>query len=383
MKIVVAMSGGVDSSVAAALLKEQGHEVIGVHLHFWTDPNVEALAPNIAQNKCCTLGGLEDARYVAGQLWIPFYVMNVEKDFKENVVDYFLESHAHGQTPNPCVACNRTIKFGELLKRAKELGADSVASGHYARVHDDPATGKRSLFMGKDKEKDQSYFLYHLGQEKLKHVMFPIGEFESKAKIYEHAQRLGLIRVCEKPQSQGLCFFSEASPKFFLQRYLDAKHFVRGPIKTVDGRTIGEHRGLPLYTIGQRSGLGIGGIKGEPEGEPWYVVRLEPTENALIVGRERDILEYRIICEPGEFVAGTPPEEARGEGSEILLRIRHRGELVPARLTVATDNSIELECHAPVRGVSPGQAAVFYRGEEVLGGAIIKGTRHGPISKKI
>lgn len=398
-RVVVAMSGGVDSSVAAALLKERGYEVIGIHLHFWTDPNVEELAQNIPQNKCCTLGGLEDARSVAGILGIPFYVMNVEEDFKKNVVDDFLHEHANGRTPNPCVQCNRTIKFGRLIERAKELGAEFVASGHYARVHDvavpsvqvagdsegsDQPKTYRALLAAVDTQKDQSYFLYHLGQEKLKHVMFPIGEFTSKDEIYKLAEKFGLRRVCEKPQSQGLCFFSEASPKFFLKRYLDSKHFVHGKIEAVDGRVLGEHKGLPLYTIGQRSGLGIGGVKGEPEGEPWYVVRADPERNVLIVGREKDILEHEIVVTDCTFVRDVPPVSV-GESCEILIRVRHRGELVPATLTLvqtaaillqASANSgvrVKISCHKPVKGVAPGQAAVFYapNGEEVIGGGVI------------
>ncbi len=382
-RVVVAMSGGVDSSVAAALLVQQGYDVIGIHLNFWTDPNVEELAQNIPQNKCCTLGGLEDARSVAGILGIPFYVMNVEEDFKKNVVDTFLSDHANGRTPNPCVECNRTIKFGRLIERAKELGAEFVASGHYARVVDvvaDSGPGqhktRRALLAAVDTKKDQSYFLYHLGQEKLKHVMFPIGEFTSKAEIYKLADSFGLRRVSEKPQSQGLCFFSESSPKFFLKRYLDSKHFMPGPIEAVDGRVLGQHKGLPLYTIGQRSGLGIGGVKGEPEGEPWFVVRADPDRNVLIVGREKDIMEYSVTVTDCTFVSGIAPTEP----IEVLLRVRHRGELVPATLTpltsivglsVASSLTYCLKTKAPIKGVAPGQAAVFYQGEEVLGGGVI------------
>lgn len=376
-RVVVAMSGGVDSSVAAALLKKEGYEVIGIHLHFWTDPNIEKLAQNIPQNKCCTLGGLEDARSVAGILDIPFYVMNVEDDFKANVVDYFLDEHSKGRTPNPCVECNRTIKFGKLIDRARELGAAFVASGHYARVRDAFNTvgdSRRALLAAADLQKDQSYFLYHLGQEKLKHIIFPIGEFSSKAEVYAVAEEFNFRRVIEKPQSQGLCFFSEASPKFFLKRYLDSKYFIHGPIETLDGRVIGEHKGLPLYTIGQRSGLGIGGVKGEPEGEGWYVIRTEPHRNALIVGREKDILEREITVTECSFVSGIAPKEP----IEISVRVRHRGELIPATLApyISPPESPEvfrcrLLCHRPVRGVAPGQAAVFYDNEEVLGGGII------------
>src|SRR3989338_8109333 len=208
------MSGGVDSSTVAAMLKEQGYDCIGMHLKFWVDPDVPPEDVKVAQNKCCTLEGFEDARHVAGQLGMPFYVMNVSQRFKDQVVDNFLETYAQGRTPNPCIECNKHIKFGELLTRAKELGADFLATGHYAKVLVDAKTGMRYVGMGRDKTKDQSYFLYHLTQEKLQHIIFPLGDM-LKSEVYECAKKYGLVRVVEKPQSQGLCFFSEATPKPF------------------------------------------------------------------------------------------------------------------------------------------------------------------------
>ncbi|PJC37512.1 tRNA 2-thiouridine(34) synthase MnmA [Candidatus Peregrinibacteria bacterium CG_4_9_14_0_2_um_filter_53_11] len=362
-KVVVALSGGVDSSVTAALLKEQGYECIGIHIRFWSDSAVDESAGVLPQNKCCTLGGLEDARAIAAQLEIPFYVMNGEREFKEHVVDYFLNSYAQGQTPNPCVECNRNIKFGQLLERAQQLGAEFVASGHYARVSHE---GDRHLLKTAiDTNKDQSYFLYHLQQEKLKHILFPVGGY-TKPEIYELAKKFGLLRVVEKPQSQGLCFFSEASPKHFLRRYLDGKYFKKGPIVTVDGRVIGEHQGLPLYTIGQRSGLGIGGVKGEPEGEPWYVVATDAEKNALVVGHKESVMSQIIICRDLDFTLGKPPAPS----FEAQVRIRHRGALIPARVNIDGERAV-ITCLEPAEGVAPGQAAVFYQDDLVVGGGLI------------
>lgn len=369
------MSGGVDSSVAAALLKADGYECIGMHLNFWTDTAernwrkqsgpIALKQSEAAKNKCCTLGGLEDARRVCAQLDIPFYVMNVVDEFKERVVDYFLETYAAGRTPNPCAECNRHIKFGELLKRAQELGADFLASGHYAKRAVNAATNRYELWMPRDRAKDQTYFLYHLSQEKLKHILFPLGDL-MKSQVYELARKFGLIRVAEKPQSQGLCFFSEATPKEFLHRYLQAGFFRRGDIVTLDGRAIGEHKGLPIYTIGQRQGLGIGGIAGEPEGEPWYVVRIEPRANRLVVGRKKDVYHDVFICGGASFVDGEIPSGK--QSAEV--RIRHRGVLTPAEIETK-DGKIFVSCKTPICAIAPGQAAVFYKGERLIGGAVI------------
>lgn len=364
-RVIIAMSGGVDSSVTTALLKAEGYECIGIHLQFWNDPKMAEDFANLPQNKCCSLHGLEDAREVAQKLDIPFYVMNVVTEFKQRVVDYFLNTYAEGKTPNPCIECNRDIKFGALLHRAEELGADYVASGHYARIE---RGDSYRLFMARDRAKDQSYFLYHLTQEKLSRIIFPLGN-RYKADVYELAKKFGLQRVAEKPQSQGLCFFSEGKPKYFLQRYLQPQLFTPGPMVTLDGRGIGQHRGLPLYTIGQRSGLGIGGISGEPEGEPWYVVRIESEQNRLIVGRRRDIAVSRFLTSKVHFISGIFPTEK----ISVQVRVRHRGQLVPAELEIRNAEAI-VTTGLPILGLAGGQAVVFYNGAKVLGGAIIEQT---------
>lgn len=364
-RVVIAMSGGVDSSVVAALLKRDGYECIGMHLHFWTDPLIREGIAHGAQNKCCTLGGLEDARFVCEKLGIPFYVMNVEREFKERVVDYFLEGYRRGETPNPCVECNRYIKFGELLRRAEELGADFLASGHYAQIAKN-AHGEFELLRPRDREKDQTYFLYTLTQEKLAKILFPLGNL-LKSEVYELAQKFGLERVVEKPQSQGLCFFAEGNPKYFLMRYLPSSQLAPGEIRTKSGRVIGTHRGLPLYTKGQRSGLGIGGIKGEPEGEGWYVVDFDREHNALVVGREKDIEDFELRCSGINFVSGREPAGPL----EIQVRIRHRGALTPAVLEMRSGTAV-IKTKEPMRAPAGGQSAVFYQDEKLLGGGIIE-----------
>lgn len=370
-RAVIAMSGGVDSSVVAAVLQNEGYECIGMHLQLWVDPETDKSSREFAGNKCCTLGGLEDARAVCSFLGIPFYVMNAVREFKENVVDYFLQTYAEGRTPNPCVECNRSIKFGELLNRARELNADFLASGHYVR-NEKNERGEYELRMARDTGKDQSYFLYHLNQEKLSKVLFPLGSL-LKSEVYDLARKFKLPRVAEKKESQGLCFFAEASPQPFLRRYLQKELFAPGPIITTDGRMVGTHKGLPLYTIGQRSGLGIGGIAGEPEGEAWYVIEINRERNRLVVGRKEDARWDSFEVSDVHFIAGAIPSEK----FSAEVRIRHRGELVPAVIEMNGATAL-VQCSGPFSGVSCGQSAVFYQdsvpyqGQKLIGGGIIE-----------
>lgn len=360
----MALSGGIDSAVTAALLQEQGYECIGIHLRFWHDPMAPDLGFGSPQNKCCKISAFEDARRVADFLNIPFHFMDVSRGFKKSVVDYFLKTYSLGHTPNPCIECNRAIKFGELLKKTISLKADYLATGHYARVR--KRAGEFELLSGRDKVKDQSYFLYKLNQKQLKHVLFPLGGL-LKTEVRELAKKYKLPAVIEKKESQGLCFFPESTPENFLKRHLPESLFKHGPIFTLDGRKIGIHKGLPLYTIGQRHGLGIGGVKGEIEGEGWYVVNIDRKKNTLIVGRKKDIFKNELECKYLHFISGKEPKKK----ISIQVKIRHRGQSVPAKLVINKGKGV-VTASSPLSAVSGGQAAVFYKGSRVLGGGIIQ-----------
>jgi len=368
------MSGGVDSSVTACLLKEQGYDVIGIHLKFWTDPTVftEEDSLKFPQNKCCTLEGLTKTRQLAAKIGIPFYVLNFEESFKTNVVDFFVEEYGKGLTPNPCIECNRNVKFGLFLKKMEELGADYVATGHYARkvtTQNSDGTESYELWTAKDKMKDQSYFLYVLTQEKLKHILFPLGDL-TKTETRQLAKKFGIPEVNDQKESQNLCFFPEGNHGPFLKRYLKTKQFDPGPIITIEGRIIGEHKGLPLYTVGQRKGLEIGGIKDMPdqEGNPWYVVKLDTTKNAVIVGRADELLVKGCSAHNLTFVDGKIPQQER----RYQARIRYRSLLQPLTLRpTENENNVTLDFDLPQRAVTPGQSVVFYDGEKVAGGGII------------
>lgn len=375
-KVLVGMSGGVDSSVTACILKERGYDVIGIHLRFWVDPAVfsEEDRHRFPQNKCCTLEGLTRTRQVADKLGIPFYVINFEEPFRRDVVDYFIEGYGKGVTPNPCIECNRKIKFGLFLQKMKELGADYVATGHYARICKKGRRGaeKYELHAARDKAKDQSYFLYTLTQEKLKHILFPIGEF-AKTEVREMASRYGIGEMNYQKESQNLCFFPESRHGPFLQRYLKKQAFKPGPILTAEGLRIGTHAGLPNYTIGQRKGLGIGGIKGmeNEEGNPWYVIGIDVAHSALIVGRNEELFAAELNARDLSFVDGCVPDKIQ----QMEAKIRYRFPAQPASLQVekkaGSKTCAQIAFQKPQRAITPGQSIVFYEGEKVLGGGII------------
>lgn len=346
-KVMVAMSGGVDSSAAAALLKKQGYDVVGVFMHFWSESSSGA---GSAMNKCCSFEAYSDARRVAQKLGIPIYTLNMRVPFKKLVVDYFLKEYQAGRTPNPCVECNRFIKFGELLRKAKAMGVKYVATGHYARVD------RGKLLKGKDSEKDQSYFLYTLTQEKLKHLLFPVGEY-AKLRVRVMAKKFGLP-VHLKKDSQEVCFVG-ASLKNFLKKYLKIKN---GKIVELESkRILGKHDGLPFYTIGQRRGMALGG-------GPWYVVKIDAKKNILYISRdEKRLLAKELIAGKVSWISGSAPKLPL----RVKVKIRYKHKEAPAVIR-KIKNNYKIIFDKPQRAVTAGQSAVFYRGDEVLGGGVIK-----------
>lgn len=349
-KAVVAMSGGVDSSVAAALLKEQGYEVIGMMLRLWSEPGKEE------SNRCCTPDSMAQARRVAALLDIPFYVIDAKDVFRETVVEYFLEGYARGETPNPCLVCNRKIRWTFLLDHALALGADFMATGHYARVRNE--NGKVELLRAVDRNKDQSYVLHVLDQEKLKHALFPVGEF-TKPEIRQIAEKHGLPTASRK-DSQDLCFLAGEDYRNFLQRNA-AEMLKPGEIVTRDGEAIGSHNGLANYTIGQRKGLGVASPV------PLYVITKDAVRNTLIVGTQEQLGSTELTARDVNWVSGeTPREPFRAE-----VKIRYTAKEAEAWVTPNGEEQAQVTFDAPQRDITAGQAAVFYQSDVVLGGGII------------
>lgn len=352
-RIVVAMSGGVDSSVAAALLIDQGHEVIGMMMRLWSEPGSGADAPT---NRCCTPDQMADARRVADRLDIPFYAVDVRQHFRQAIVQFFLDEHEAGRTPNPCVECNRQIRFTWLLERAMALEADYLVTGHYARV--DQANGKYRLLQGIDSNKDQSYVLHTLRQDQLAQVFFPIGEY-TKPEVRELARHYGLS-VASKRESQDLCFLKDGDYRRFLSENSVQVH-IPGPILNENDHELGRHDGLAFYTIGQRKGLGIAAA------EPLFVLRKDPARNALIVG-PREALGIRELTATGvNWISGEVPTGP----ISAQVKIRYKTVGIEATVWPLGADQVRVEFTEPVFGVTPGQAAVFYHGEVCLGGGLI------------
>ncbi len=348
-RVVVAMSGGVDSSVAAALVVERGDEAIGVTMH---------LAGGAS--RCCSLDDADDARRVADRLGMRFYVANYRERFQREVIGEFARAYLAGRTPIPCVACNQRFKFEYLLERARVFGAASLASGHYARVDRDPDTGLRRLRRAVDGHKDQTYFLFGLSQAQLEAVEFPLGEM-TKAEVRERARSLGLA-TADKPESQELCFVPDGDYARVVERVRPDALPGEGEIVDAQGRVVGRHRGIHHYTVGQRRGLGIAA-----EGRR-YVTALDARRNRVVVGGERELEAPVARVEQVSWIAGSPP----ASGTRAHVRIRHQHAGQPARLEPG-EHATLVRFDAPVRAVAPGQAAVFYRGDEVLGGGWIAG----------
>ncbi len=361
-RVVVAMSGGVDSSVAAALLVQQGYEVIGIMLRLWAEESPNGASTNT--NRCCTPEAVADARAIAEMLGIPFYDIHAEQVFKTRVVDSWIAAYANATTPNPCFTCNRSVRFGFLLQKARALGADFLATGHYARVvYDAQSTPPRyRLLKGRDLRKDQSYVLHVLGQRELAHAMFPVGEY-TKEEVRQLARQFGLP-TAERPESQDLCFLTQGDYRSFLLRH--APEVARpGPILNTRGEVIGQHEGLPFYTIGQRKGLHIHPRTAHTE--PLYVLRLDPERNALIVGTAQELGRQTAFVPHMHYVSGAPPAEPL----RCTAKIRYRAPEVPGWLKPLPDGGAIFEFDQPQRDITPGQGLVCYLGDEVIGGGVI------------
>lgn len=348
--VVVGMSGGVDSSVAAYLLKEQGYHVIGVTMHLFDTEDT---------NSCCGITGVEDARRVAATLGIPFYVMNFKEEFQTEVMDYFVKEYEAGRTPNPCIACNRYIKWEALLEKSRMIGADYLATGHYARVKQ-LANGRYAICHSKTDRKDQTYALYNLTQEQLKHTLMPVGEYE-KEQIREIAKEQNLL-VANKPDSQDICFVPDGDYAGFICRST-GRQPEKGNFVGTDGTIYGEHKGILHYTVGQRKGLGIS------FGKPMYVVAVRSDTNEVVLGEEEELFSTTLTADHMNYMGAA----SFAPGQKMLAKIRysHKGEM--CHVIAAEGDRVKVEFEHPVRAITPGQAIVFYDGEVVLGGAAILG----------
>lgn len=355
-RVVVAMSGGVDSSVAAALLVEQGYEVIGIMLRLWSEPGLEAF------NRCCTPEAMSLARRVAAQLDIPFYVHDVRETFHEHIVQFFMDGYAQGITPNPCMMCNRHIRFGALLQHAQSLNAEYLATGHYARLQRTP-DGQVQLLRGVDRSKDQSYVLSILNQSQLSHALFPVGGY-TKPEIRALAERFGLP-TASRPDSQDLCFLAGGDYRDFLHRHLPEIEVI-GPILNTQGQKLGEHAGLAGYTIGQRKGLGISAP------QPLYVLEKDVARNALIVGTLDELGANELWVDEVNWVNGHAPNAPfRSE-----IKIRYTAREMWGTVSPRAGGGAHIQFDTPLRDITPGQVAVFFDNEVVLGNGTISLTHH-------
>ncbi|HEX5412570.1 MAG TPA: tRNA 2-thiouridine(34) synthase MnmA [Terriglobia bacterium] len=379
MTIAVAMSGGVDSSVVAALLAENNSTadsngppaVVGLTMQLWNQRRLPALLGaeegerGRASGRCCSLDDVYDARRVASFLGLPYYVVNLEDRFEQGVVRPFVESYLAGETPIPCSLCNTEIKFAEFIETARKVGANKIATGHYARIQQDPDSGRYRLFAGRDPAKDQSYFLFGLTQQQLARTLFPLGEF-TKQEVRAMARHRNLP-VAEKPDSQEICFVPTGNYRRFIDAYLSEQGVkiqdAAGELVTTDGRVLGRHEGLGNYTVGQRKGLGVAA------GTPLYVISLDRTRNRVMVGSNDELLKKRLEVRKINWIR--PASE--GDSFEARVKIRNKHFPALARVETRSGGEALVEFAVPQRAITPGQAAVFYDGDEVVGGGWISG----------
>lgn len=354
-KVVVGMSGGVDSSVAAYLLKKQGYDVVGVTMQIWQD---EEQAMQEESGGCCGLSAVDDARRVADKLNIPYYVMNFKKEFKQNVMDYFVKEYIKGRTPNPCIACNRYVKWESLLQRSLEIGADYIATGHYARIEQLP-NGRYTLGLSATTKKDQTYALYNLTQFQLAHTLMPVGEY-TKEQIREIAGEMDLL-VADKPDSQEICFIPDNDYASFIKKEGGAGVPGEGKFVTARGEVIGTHKGITHYTIGQRKGLNLA------MGHPVFVTKICPDTNEVVIGENQDVFSTQLTCNQLNFMA----EETITGPKEVLAKIRYSHKGAPCVIERIDQDICKCTFQEPVRAITPGQAIVFYEDNHVFGGGTI------------
>ncbi|MGL4361879.1 MAG: tRNA 2-thiouridine(34) synthase MnmA [Cellulosilyticaceae bacterium] len=352
--VVVGMSGGVDSSVAAHLLKEEGYNVIGLTMQIWQED-----AEEDKDGGCCGLSAVDDARRVCQKLDIPHYVINFRDDFQEHVIDYFVEAYQRGETPNPCIACNRYVKWESMLKKALQIGADYIATGHYARIVKDEKTGRYAMVQSKTLAKDQTYALYNLTQYQLKHTLMPLGDY-TKDEIRAIASEIGLA-VANKPDSQEICFVPDDDYAGFIEKET-GKKMPKGNFVNTKGKVIGEHQGIIHYTIGQRKGLGLSC------GKPVFVQKIDAKTNTVVVGDNEELMTYEVLANNLNFMAfETLPSKMK-----VSAKIRYSHPPQPCMVEMIDEDTIKCTFDTPQRAITPGQALVIYMDDLVLGGGTIR-----------
>jgi tRNA-specific 2-thiouridylase len=365
-KVMIGMSGGVDSSVAAALLLEKGYDVIGVTMQLWPDQKSET---QIQEGGCCSLSAVDDARRVANQLGIPYYVMNFKEVFQNKVIDYFLDEYGKGRTPNPCIACNQHVKFEALLSKAMSMNIDYIATGHYARITYDTDINRFSLKRAITHKKDQSYALYTLTQEQLSRALMPVGEYE-KDHVRKLAKEMGLA-VATKPDSQEICFIEDNDYGRYMKE--NAQYPITpGEFVDTKGAVLGTHKGIVYYTIGQRKGLGI------TFGKPMYVVDIDVDKNRIILGDEKEVFSDYLMATNMNYI----PFEKLDSPLRVKAKVRYLANESEAVIIPKDKNSVEVVFDTPQRAITPGQSVVFYAGDNVIGGGIIEENRRNKIGRE-
>jgi tRNA-specific 2-thiouridylase len=365
-KVVVAMSGGVDSSVTAALLQLQGYDVIGMSIQTFDNAKEE----KDRFDSCCSISDMNDARRVCENLGVPFFVVNAVDAFESRVIDNFVSEYLQARTPNPCVLCNNHIKFDYLLERALELGADYVATGHYAKVHFDEETGRYSILSAVDEQKDQSYYLFGLSQEQLKHTLMPLGDLR-KIQVRKLAQEFGMLRVAKKPDSQEICFVGSEGYAKFIEKKVGTSVFVPGSFLLPGGETVGAHQGVHHFTVGQRKGLPAEALQAAQKfgyGNELYVSAINPETGTVTLGQDKELFRTTFLAQNFNWMSGADFTK----DCKVTARIRSRHEGAPATARLFSGDRVVIQFDEPQRAITPGQAVVLYEGDRVLGGGWIE-----------